>query len=963
MRRLWLTFAVAVSVAGFTGIMMGDPAAGQAAKKDAKTGKKDAQPPVADADAPVKPILAVDPGGHIARVMDFAFTDDGKNLFTVSEDNTIQIWDGSGQDHLKTLRLPWRSADKNLLGFIQAHSVLAVSPDGKTLAVTSTSAPSTATVGPNRYNYELFVMHADTGRIRRLPGFNKGDDLGTLVFSRDGDLLAAAVWTDLDKGKKLNARVCVWRGLRDAGQPEAPAVSLKAYKAPQVDAFQNGSSGQFHDLQFAPDGSQLAVSLSFRKQGALAGSIVLWNLKDESKPREINPAGAAVRLAWSPAGTRLAAEVVERKSNPNGLAINRLKDPAKIVAWTPDGLMLRSVKNEWPTLARPVFRNENDLQWTGASGPRTQDRPGASVRLDLAKNKRDDVARFTLPMDVDKLRLSPDHTRLASFSGAAPNRLAILGLDPKATLRPLYKVSETPNIAFDKSGTKFAWTGSDPTKLIAGINLQTAEALPPSELKAERFAPPASTANTGKLQAVKRFAFGGLIDILQDRKIVFTVYAAGPDWVICTPEGYYAATPGGEQKAGWHVNNGPNQLASFFPFERFRRKLHRPDVIALRLDKGSVALALKVANALRGVETRDVALDDQLPPKVVLTVLDQSKLPTLKLKAQATASVNEQPITSLRLMMDGRVVPGKETLVEFKEGKAKAEVEWTFELPEGEHQLAVLARSPDSSGVSPAIRLKTVNVAKLPVLHVLTIGINDYKDGSLDLKYAAPDAEALAASFVKHCKGQPFRDVKTTTLLNKQATSASISKEIGDLRKAVAQQDLVVVFFACHGVKHKKEYYLLTHEADVDQLDKTCLSGDALRKSLAEFKCQVLLMLDACHSAGFGEGKKLSKLGLKPATDDVARDLTDDDYGVAVLCAAMGHEKAEGQGGHGLFTQAMLEALEKKPGVPVPFNRHNQRVYVHHLYSFVFDEVSARTEERQHPFLSLPWVVESFVVR
>ena len=63
-------------------------------------------------------------------------------------------------------------------------------------------------------------------------------------------------------------------------------------------------------------------------------------------------------------------------------------------------------------------------------------------------------------------------------------------------------------------------------------------------------------------------------------------------------------------------------------------------------------------------------------------------------------------------------------------------------------------------------------------------------------------------------------------------------------------------------------------------------------------------MLDACHSAGFGEGKKLAKLGLKPATDDVARDLTDDDYGVAVMCAAMAHEKAEGKDGHGLFTQA-----------------------------------------------------------
>jgi uncharacterized caspase-like protein len=264
--------------------------------------------------------------------------------------------------------------------------------------------------------------------------------------------------------------------------------------------------------------------------------------------------------------------------------------------------------------------------------------------------------------------------------------------------------------------------------------------------------------------------------------------------------------------------------------------------------------------------------------------------------------------------------------------------------------------------VSAPIRLKHVESAKLPTLHVLTIGINNYKDAALDLKYAVPDAEALAQAFVMHSRGA-FRDVKTRTLLNQDSTAKTIAAELAELRKRVAQQDLVIVFFACHGVKHKKEYYLLTHEADVDRLDQTSVSGSALRKSLSEYKCQVLLMLDACHAAGFGQGQKLARLGMKPATDDLARDLTEDECGVAVMCAAMGHEKAEGKAGHGLFTQALLEALEKKPGVPVPFNRHNQRVYIHHLQSFVFDEVSARSEERQHPFLSLPWVVESFVVR
>ena len=46
----------------------------------------------------------------------------------------------------------------------------------------------------------------------------------------------------------------------------------------------------------------------------------------------------------------------------------------------------------------------------------------------------------------------------------------------------------------------------------------------------------------------------------------------------------------------WHINNGDDKLASFYPLERFRKKLYRPDVIALLPEKRNVAEALGVAN-------------------------------------------------------------------------------------------------------------------------------------------------------------------------------------------------------------------------------------------------------------------------------------------------------------------------------------------------------------------------------
>ena len=80
-----------------------------------------------------------------------------------------------------------------------------------------------------------------------------------------------------------------------------------------------------------------------------------------------------------------------------------------------------------------------------------------------------------------------------------------------------------------------------------------------------------------------------------------------------------------------------------------------------------------------------------------------------------------------------------------------------------------------------------------------------------------------------------------------------------------------------------------------------------------------------------------------------------------MYCAAMGNEKAEEIGQNGLFTKAFTDALMANKDVP--FNHTNHRQYIHHLQAYVFDKVSAESHEKQHPFLHLPWVVQSFALR
>ena len=77
---------------------------------------------------------------------------------------------------------------------------------------------------------------------------------------------------------------------------------------------------------------------------------------------------------------------------------------------------------------------------------------------------------------------------------------------------------------------------------------------------------------------------------------VLSLFFAGDDWIAWTPEGYYAASPGGEQLMGWHVNNGLEAMASYYPASQFRKTLYRPDVIKRLLKAVSLDKALADAD-------------------------------------------------------------------------------------------------------------------------------------------------------------------------------------------------------------------------------------------------------------------------------------------------------------------------------------------------------------------------------
>src|SRR5205823_3542210 len=120
---------------------------------------------------------------------------------------------------------------------------------------------------------------------------------------------------------------------------------------------------------------------------------------------------------------------------------------------------------------------------------------------------------------------------------------------------------------------------------------------------------------------------------------ILTLFAAGREWVAWTPEGYYAASAGGEKMMGWLTNNGPDKLATFNPAESFRQSLYNPGALrALWSAKGAKGDIRKALEAVQG-GTATLSVGKVLPPDVTIrTPAADAKLEggTVEVAAAAT---------------------------------------------------------------------------------------------------------------------------------------------------------------------------------------------------------------------------------------------------------------------------------------------------------------------------------------
>lgn len=423
-------------------------------------------------------------------------------------------------------------------------------------------------------------------------------------------------------------------------------------------------------------------------------------------------------------------------------------------------------------------------------------------------------------------------------------------------------------------------------------------------------------------------------------------------WIVWTPQGYFDASPGAEEMIGWHVNQGSDKEGQFFPVSQFFHQYYRPDLISEVLRMAETEQ--EVMARLKDTGRLTVAEGFKLPPRVTILsplVSDSSAdsgIQALKAELEVVVQAEDQGggVDEIRLYQNDKAVVG--------DTKGVAVVK--DEKPRGATVKRFIARLINGRNVFRAVAFSRDRIESHPVevavvyqgeprpatLHLLLVGINEYKNSVLNLNYALPDAQGLREFFIA-TKGGLFKQVKEYELYNKAATKAGILQKLQEVQSS-NPEDVVVLYLSGHGESVGDVWYFVTHEVTApereDVLRSQALSSMVLKEHLDKLKAQkVLVFMDSCKS-----GSALKAFAGRDIADRRAAVQLARAAGIYIVAASTKEQLATEvkELGHGLFTYSLLQGL--KGGADGGANKDGI-VTVQELLAYVNMELPKLTEK------------------
>ncbi len=907
-----------------------------------------------------QPFPVLEAGMHSASIARLATDRSGRYAVSVSQDKTARVWSLPDGRLLQTLRVPLGDNHEGKLCSV------AVSPAGDRIAVGGWTGPVAGT------NSVYFFDRASgrlTGRIPDLPNV-----ILHLAWSADGQKLALAfgnnsgirvhstqapyaqLGADTDYGDQSYSVDFDRRGRLVStgwdGKLRLYDANLRLLVPPR----QLADGTRPFLARFSPDGRRIAV-------GFIDSTVVrLLSGADLTPLATLTPvpagAGNHGSVAWATNGRRVFATGTNRIGD--GQRVVRAFDPdsgRQLAAWPastdtimdlqalPDGSVAFASGDS--TLG---ILDGNGHRRLRQSPPNPDHRdnfdafrlsPGADRLSFLHQTWRDERWQGeALNFDLRRLHLS----RAADPDAADPRELAAPlrdGLpvgDWRNTTRPTLngKLLKLDNYEYARSLA----IAADRQHLALGadwyIRWYDADGF-------DRWEKPVpGAAWLVNVSADGRFVVAGLGDGTirwyrtrdGSEALALFVHADARRWVVWTPEGFFAASPDGEDLMGYVLNQGRDKEATFVSSGQLRKQFYRPDLIAKRIDGDEAAIAAAVAQV---GDVRHI-LADSLPPEIELLSKDDAVVDgdyELKLKITPRAG----GIGRVLLRKDGA---DQETGRDVPIGGIYSQ---RLNYQPGEYKLTVAVYNAGDRIPSESRTIKlTVRGATPPKprLHVLAVGIGmaAYSDNKLatpGVEFADRDARAFVERIAGQAgNGRLYRAVTTRLLTSRADTSLqAIEKALTDIPFETG--DTVVIFLAGHGKAVDGKYNFLPADLALENEDSirhAAFTQARIESQLRRFGSgRALLVLDTCHAGAMTEGRGIDEAF---AIDNLMRQ-----SGQAVLAASRSDEQAfqDRRQKHGIFTLSLLDGL-----AAADYDRDNV-VDVEELAKFLSRDVPSRSQK------------------
>ncbi len=242
---------------------------------------------------------------------------------------------------------------------------------------------------------------------------------------------------------------------------------------------------------------------------------------------------------------------------------------------------------------------------------------------------------------------------------------------------------------------------------------------------------------------------------------------------------------------------------------------------------------------------------------------------------------------------------------------------FTVAIPNKDCTLMAYAETPYATSDPALLKLRwdrsgmTTPSTGLPTLYLLAVGVSKYKDKSYSLNYPAKDARDFADA-MKAQKGKLYKDVVMKVHTDDAATRDNIMDDLEWIQRQATQQDMVIVFFAGHGINDTVtgNYYFLPYDSNMEAVKRTMIPGSEIHSTLTRLTGTRLLFMDTCHA---GNITGTAARGV-PDMRQFLQDLKDGGQGLVVITSSRPGQKSQEHPSwkNGAFTKALVEGLKGK---------------------------------------------------